>query len=276
MSPRRRFPAGPGALLSSAWNNRGLIRQLTRREIVGRYRGSILGILWPFLNPMILLAVYTFVFSVVFKVRWGGTGPEDKTAFAVVLFTGMIVYGLFSECLSRAPGLVVGNPNYVKKVVFPLEILPWVSLCASLFHMSVGVGVLLCFQVATRFGPHPTAFLLPLVIAPLALLTMGLSWFIASMGVYVRDVGQTVALVLTVLMFASPVFYPIASVPERYRPLVLLNPLTFPIEQTRNVVVWGKAPDLAGLALYTAASALVALLGFAWFQRTRTGFADVL
>ncbi len=276
MSPRKRAPAGPGALFASFWAHRALIARLTRREVVGRYRGSVMGILWPFLTPVILLAVYTFVFSVVFKARWGTSPSESKAEFAVVLFTGMIVYGLFAECLSRAPGLVVGSVTYVKRVVFPLEVLPWVSLGAALFHMAVSLGVLLVFQAATRLSLQPTTLFLPLVIAPLALLTMGLSWFLASLGVYVRDVGPTIGILLTVLMFASPVFYPISALPERYRALILLNPLTFVIEQARDAVIWGRRPDLAGLAVYAAVSFGVALLGFAWFQRTRNGFADVL
>lgn len=266
-------------MLHSLWHNRMLIVQMSRREVVGRYKGSVMGLLWSFLNPLFMLAVYTFFFAVVFKSRWGATpggGEESKTLFAVLLFAGMIVHSLFAEVLNRAPSLILGNVNYVKKVVFPLEILPVISMGSALFHSAVSLGVLLLVFVFFNGFLHWTVVFLPLIFLPLVILTLGFAWMLSSLGVFVRDVGQTIGLAMTVMMFLSPVFYPITSLPERLRPWMLANPLTFIIEQARAVLIWGQMPNWSGLLIYTAVSTVVAWLGFAWFQKTRKGFADVL
>lgn len=263
------------ALLSSLCRNRQLILQMTKREIAGRYKGSVLGLAWSFFNPIFMLVVYTFVFSVIFRSRWGIDG-ESKTAFAVMLFTGMIVASLFGEILNRAPGLIVGNVNYVKKVVFPLEVLPLVSTATALFHGAISLMVLLCAVLLLQGQLHWTVILVPVVILPLAILATGLAWFAASLGVFLRDVGQFTAIVVTVLMFLAPVFYPMTAVPEAFAPFILLNPLTFIIEQARGVLILGRAPDWLGLAVYFLVSLGIAWSGFAWFQKTRKGFADVL
>jgi lipopolysaccharide transport system permease protein len=276
IDPHAAQPASVLALACSVWRNRQLIVQLTRREVVGRYKGSVMGLAWSFFNPVLLLAVYTFVFSVVFRSRWGGDGDETKTQFAVVLFAGMIVHGLLAEVLNRAPGLILSNVNYVKKVVFPLEILPIVSLGAALFHSMISLGVLLLACVVFNGYLHWTAFLAPLVLLPLAILSLGLSWMLASLGVFLRDVGQVIGLITTVMLFLAPVFYPITALPEHIRPWLIVNPLTFIIEQARDVVIWGRTPDWLGLGVFTLIAVAVAWLGFAWFQRTRKGFADVL
>lgn len=250
--------------------------QMTRREVVGRYRGSIMGLAWSFFNPILMLVVYTFVFSVVFKARWGTGVEESQTGFAIVLFVGMIVYGLFAEMVNRAPMLILSNVNYVKKVLFPLEILPVVSMSAALFHALISSCVLLAAILLINGCIAWTALLFPLVILPLLIATLGIAWFLASAGVFVRDVGQTIGIFTTVLMFVSPVFYPISALPEKFQIWLMLNPLTFVIEQSRAVMIFGKMPDWAGLGIYTAASLLMAWSGFWWFQKTRKGFADVL
>jgi lipopolysaccharide transport system permease protein len=262
-------------LFFSFWRNRSLVLQMAKREIVGRYRGSFLGMLWSFVNPVLMLAVYTFVFSIVFQARWGDAGG-DRFEFALVLFAGLIVFNLFSECVTRAPGLILANVNYVKKVIFPLEILPWVSLCSALFHAAVNLAVLLISLVAVGHGVPATMLLLPIVVLPLLFLTVGASWLLASIGVFVRDVGQFVGMLMTVLMFMSPIFYPLSALPESVRGWLFLNPLTFIIEQARDVIIWGKLPDWGGLALYTLFAMVVAWAGLVWFQKTRKGFADVL
>lgn len=245
------------------------------REVIGRYRGSVMGILWPFINPIFMLIIYTFVFSVVFKARWNA-GSDSKTEFAFVLFAGLIVFNLFAECFNRAPSLILSNTNYVKKVVFPLEILPWVALGSALFHALISLGVWLIAYLILFGIPHITVLLLPLIILPLLLFIMGLTLAIASLGVYLRDVGQFIGILTTVLMFLSPIFYPVTALPEKYQHILLLNPLTPAIEQTRDVLFWGKAPDMASMSIHLLSAALVAWLGFAWFQKTRKGFADVL
>ena len=262
-------------ILLSLTRHAGLARQMVKREVLGRYRGSFLGLLWSFVTPVLMLTVYTFVFGIVFQARWG-QGSGDRLEFALVLFAGLIVFNLFAECLTRAPGLVLGNVNYVKKVIFPLEILPWVSLGSALFHAAISLGVLLVFLLLTGHGVPWTAALLPIVLAPFLLLIMGLSWLLASLGVFVRDVGQVVGMAMTVLMFMSPIFYPADALPEAVRGWLFLNPLSFVIEQSRDALIWGRAPDWAGLTLYAAISLAVAWVGLFWFQKTRKGFADVL
>ena len=271
----RHFSTSPREMAASLWRNRSLIFVLIQREVIGRYRGSVLGILWSFFNPVFMLVIYTFVFSVVFKARWNA-GSDSKTEFALVLFAGLIIFNLFSECINRAPGLVTANVNYVKKVVFPLEILPWVSAGSALFHFMISLGVWVLAYAVLFGAPHATVLLMPLILLPLVLLIMGLSWILASLSVYLRDVAQFIGMVTTVLMFLTPIFYPVSSLPENYRHLLLLNPLTPAVEMARDILFWGKLPDLAMLGLYSAATLVLAWLGFAWFQKTRKGFADVL
>lgn len=262
-------------MLSSLWCNRQLIKASAEREVLGRYRGSVMGILWSFLNPLFMLAVYTVVFSVVFNARWG-SGSDSKTEFALVLFAGLMMFNLFAECINRAPGLILSNVNYVKKVVFPLEIMPVVMLLSALFHGLISLGVWFLAYLVFFGLPHTTVLYLPLIVLPFVLLIIGLSWGLASLGVYLRDVSQFIGVTTTVLMFLSPIFYPATALPEHYRHLLYLNPLTPVVEQTRDVLFWGKAPDFAMLGIYWLVTAIIAWLGFAWFQKTRKGFADVL
>src|SRR5450759_2970385 len=276
MNPHATPPVSFNSLTRCLWRNRQLILQMTRREVIGRYKGSAMGLLWSFLNPVFMLMVYTFVFSVVFKARWGVDGNESKTQFAVVLFVGMIVHSLFAEVLNRAPSLILSNVNYVKKVIFPLEILPVISMGAALFHSLVSLVVLLIAFVLFNGYLHWTAVFTPLVLLPLVILTLGLAWMLASLGVFLRDVGQTIGIITTVLMFLSPVFYPVTALPDEFRPWIMANPLTFIIEQAREVLIWGRLPNWGGLALYLLIALAVAWMGFAWFQKTRKGFADVL
>lgn len=261
--------------LKSAIQHRNLIWSLIRREVIGRYKGSAMGILWSFFNPILMLAVYTFVFSVVFKTRWtGGTG--SKTEFALVLFSGLIVFNLFSECINRAPSLIISNTNYVKKVIFPLEILPIVALGSALFHFTISLLVWIIFYIIFFGIPPVTLIYLPVILIPLLLFVLGLSWFLASLGTYLRDISQVVGIITMILMYLSPIFYPISALPEQYRTFMQINPLTDIIEQIRDVMMWGKIPDGLTLASLFIISLTTALLGFTWFQRTRKGFADVL
>lgn len=271
----RDFSATPVEMLASLWRNRELIKALTIREVLGRYRGSALGLLWSLFNPILMLAVYTIFFSVIFKARWGG-GSGSKTEFALLLFAGLLVFNLFAECINKAPSLVLSNTNYVKKVVFPLEILPLVGLLSALFHTAISLVVWLLAYTIFFGVPYLTALYLPLVLMPFCLFLMGLSWALASLGVYLRDVSQFIALLTTALMFLSPIFFPVTSFPEEYRYILYLNPLTTVVEQTRDLLFWGKTPDFFMLGIYWAVTFGIACLGFVWFQKTRKGFADVL
>ncbi|ART50772.1 sugar ABC transporter permease [Acidovorax carolinensis] len=275
MNPHAEPPASLQGMFRTLWVHRQLIARMSQREVIGRYRGSALGLVWSFLTPLFMLTIYTFVFSVVFKARWG-TGEESRTQFAVILFAGLIVHSLFAEVINRAPQLVLGNVNYVKKVVFPLEILPVIQLAAASFHGLVSVVVLLVAKLLFTGSVPATVFFFPVVILPLLVLILGLSWGLASLGVFARDVGQTIGLITSVMLFMSPVFFPIQSLPESLQPWMRLNPLTFIIEQVREVLVWGHQPQWFGLLLYWLIALVVAWLGFAWFQKTRKGFADVL
>jgi lipopolysaccharide transport system permease protein len=271
------FPTGLPQLVASLHRNRELIRQLTYQEIVGRYRGSMLGIAWSLANPILMLLIYTFVFSVVFGARWGDLGQHaGRAAFAVVLFAGMAVFNLFAEVVVRAPTLIMANANFVKRVVFPLEVLPVVQLGNALFHFAVSM---LAWFVAAWLvlGKVPaTALLLPLVLAPLVLGTLGVSWLLASLGVFVRDMAQTIGLLVTALMFLTPIFYPISAIPEGYRKFININPLALVVEQARDVLIASQVPALSGLLVSWCVGVLVLWLGFAWFQKTRKGFADVI
>lgn len=265
----------PVSGIKSIFKHRGLIISLTKREVIGRYRGSFLGILWSFFNPMLLLTVYTFVFSVVFKARWG-TSEGTKTEFALILFAGLIVFNLFAECINRAPGLIISNVNYVKKVVFPLEVLPIVGLASALFHALISTVVWLIVYSIFYGLPHLTILFFPVIILPLMLLILGISWALASLGVYLRDVSQIVGLLTTVLMFLSPIFYPLSALPEQIQPVLRYSPLAAAIEQARGVLYWGQAPSAKSLLILLVLSSLIAWIGFAWFQKTRKGFADVI
>jgi len=276
MNPHATHPTSPLELSRSVWKNRNLIIQMTRREVIGRYKGSFMGLGWSLFNPILMLTVYTFVFSVVFNARWGITDDGSKTDFAVILFIGLIIHALFAEVLNRAPGLILGNVNYVKKVVFPLEILPIITMGAALFHGLISLCVLLGAFFLLNGFVHWTSLLLPIVILPFIFLILGCTWLLASLGVFIRDVGQTIGIITTVMLFLAPVFYPMSAIPEEYRSYLFANPLTFIIEQSRQVLIFGQLPDWIGLAAYTAISFIVAWTGYWWFQKTRKGFADVI
>jgi len=270
------YSVNPLSFVRSLWLHRHLVWQMSQREVVGRYRGSILGLFWSFFNPIFMLTIYTFVFSVVFKAKWGASHSESKTEFAIILFAGLIIFNLFSEVINRAPTLILSNVSYVKKVVFPLEVLPVIAIGSALFHALVSVVVLLFFNALVNHVFPVSALLLPVVLVPLFALTLGFSWLLASLGVFLRDVGQTVGILTTALMFLSPIFFPASALPESFRGYLFLNPLTFIIEQARRVLVIGELPDWQGLGFCFLIYGVFSWVGFAWFQKTRKGFADVL
>ena len=262
--------------MKSIWRHRQLTLQLAKREFANRHRGSLLGLLWMVVTPVCMLLVYTFVFSVIFKSRWSGAESGNHGEFAVILFCGLTVFAFFSETVSRAPNLVVSNPSYVKKVIFPLEILPVATFLASLFQ---GLLTLLILYLADffLFGRLPwTVVFLPLVLAPLTLFTLGLSWLISSLGVFLRDLSHIVPLALTALMFLTPVFYPVSAVPHQLKLLCELSPLAYAVEDARRILIWGELPRLTMLLLHLVIGLTTALIGYWWFNRTRKAFADVI
>lgn len=281
-SPTRIAASGTTVLsvFRSLTDNWTLVVRMARRDIEARYRGSSLGIAWTVLVPLVMLAVYTFVFGFTLKVRWSAraaaAGVDNHAEFSIILFSGLILFWMFSDTIARAPGLVRENINYVTKIVFPIHILPWVAVMSGLFNLAVSIGILLVGQTLFIGLPPVTALLAPLVLAPLVLLILGVSWLFASVGMFVRDLQQVVNVLLSVTMFLSPVFYSLEAVPADIRWMFYLNPLTFIVEQFREVMLWGNAPNWTGLALYAVFSLAVAWLGLLWFQKTRKGFADVL
>ena len=269
------FSISPGESIKSIWRNRSLLVALTQREVIGRYRGSVMGICWSFFNPLFMLSVYTFVFSVVFKARWG-TNTESKADFAIHLFAGLIVFNLFAECISRSPSLITQNVNYVKKVVFPIEILPVVTLGSALFHGAINLGVWTLFYGYFKGIPEIGLLLVPVVLLPFIILTLGLSWLLASLGVFLRDISQIISLALSVLMFLSPLFYPITALPESLQRVMRFNPLAETVEELRGVLLLSRLPEVEVYCAHLAFSLVFTGLCFAWFQKTRRAFADVV
>jgi lipopolysaccharide transport system permease protein len=262
--------------LRDIWVHRHLIRQFAIRDIVGRYKGSWLGMVWSIINPLVMLAIYTFVFSVVFKMKWGQAETDSHSGFAINLFAGLVVFNLFSECVNRSPSLVIANPNYVKKVVFPLQTLPVAAICSALFLAGINTILVLIANLALNQTICVTALCFPLLLVPLLLITAGSTWFLASLGVYLRDMVQVVGIVTQILFYVTPIFYPMSLVPERFRVVMQLNPLTHLTESARQTLLWNMWPDWYWLAGMTVLSAIIAQLGYAWFMKTKRGFADVI
>jgi lipopolysaccharide transport system permease protein len=264
------------SFVRSLRQQRTLLWRLTQREVVGRYRGSLLGWGWSLVYPLLMLGVYTFVFSTVFKARWPDLQQAGSLGFAVNLFAGLIVFNLFAECVGKAPTLIVSQPSYVTKVVFPLDTLAAVAVAAAGFHACTSLVVLGVFQLLATGAIPATALWLPLVWVPLLLGALALCWLLSALGVFLRDLNQLVSVGLSVLMFLSAVFYPISALPERWQPLLLANPLVVVIEQTRQVLVRGEAPDPLYLFLGIPLAVLACELCFRLFQKARRGFADVI
>ena len=262
-------------VVNSLISNRALVYQLTRRNIQIRFRGAALGILWSLVTPILMLAMYTFVFGTILKVRWiqqqGG-----NLEFATILFSGLIIHTYFSECLQHSVDLITSNRQYVKKVIFPLTSLAWVAVLTSLFQAAISTAVLLLYLVLAQNTLHSTLIAVPFLLLPLMLIALGASWIISATAVYLRDISQIIGLITLALLFVSPVFYPVSSLPEALQPLLYLNPITWVIEQVRGAILWGEWPDLVGYIKYTVIAFLVAWLGIVWFQRLRPGFADVV
>jgi lipopolysaccharide transport system permease protein len=258
------------------WVYRELLAQFVRREIEARYRGSYLGLFWSILMPLVMLGIYTFVFSVIFQARWRPEAPPARGEFALTLFAGLIAFNLFAECVTRAPTLVIANANYVKNVVFPIQILPVSALGAALFHGVVNVAILVVANFIVFGTISHTIWLLPLVALPLLALCLGISWFLASLGVYLRDTNYAVGMATQILFFLTPVFYRRDAVPESLRPLLAVNPLSNIVEDFRRTLMWSQGPDWTAWSIAMVMCIAVFVLGYAWFMITRSGFADVL
>lgn len=276
MNPHAPQSASPIALIKSLWTHRALIAALSRREVEGRYRGSVFGIFWSFLNPILALTVFTFVFGEIFQARWAGATTTGGVDFAAALFSGLLIYNFFSECLGKAPTLVLLNTNYVKKVVFPLEVLGIVNVLSALFHLLAAYLILIGLMLLSNWTLSWHAALVPFVMLPFVLMVTGLCWGLSALGVYLRDIGQIIAPVLTALMFLSPVFYPLSSVSPHLQKIYILNPVTTVIEQVRGLLLYHTLPDWRSWLIYATIALTTAMLGYAFFQKSRSGFADVI
>jgi len=276
MNPFVTSPTSPLRAAQSIWMHRGLIFEMTKRDVIGRYRGSMMGLAWSFFNPLLMLLAYTFVFGIIFKTRWPVGQHGSQSEFAVILFAGIIVHGFMADSFQRAPAVIINYSNYVKKVVFPLEILPLVTVCSAFFHALISTTVLLVAALTFRGFVPLTAIAFPLVILPMVIGVLGCAWLLSSLGVYLRDVGQSVGILTTILMFLSPVFYPATAVPEQFRYALDFNPLTYFIEEGRATLIFGQWPEWSQLPPHYLGAVVIFAAGFWWFQRTRKGFADVL
>ncbi len=262
-------------ILTSLVKHRFVIGQLSRRAILGRYRGTVLGLFWALFTPLVMLGVYTFVFGKVLEVRWPDQGG-GSLEFAAILFSGMIIHGILAECLTQASTLIASNPQYVKKVVFPLEALPWVTVISAFFQGLISTGVLVAYLLIVNGSLPGTAILFPLPLFSLTLVCIGIGWLIAATAVFLKDIAQVTGILSTILFFMAPILYPKTALPEGFQNILYLNPITFVIEQFRSVVLWGEMPDWSGLAIYTAVALIFCWGSLVWFQRSRRGFADVL
>jgi lipopolysaccharide transport system permease protein len=258
------------------YHNRSLLWQFARRDVLGRYRGSILGLAWSFLTPLLMLGVYTFVFVGVFRQSWPGAVQRGGLEFALQVFAGLLVFNLFAEVAGKAPSLIVDQPNLVKKVIFPVELLAWVTVLSGIFQMLISVFTLLLVLWVARGGLPVTALALPLVLLPFIPLLLGIAWALSSVGVFVRDVGNVMAMIVNLAMFMSPVFYSVKSLNSDLQFWMNLNPLTLIIEQVRAILLQGQWPDWGALGFYMLLASLFAVVAATWFQLTRKGFADVL
>ena len=263
---------GPFISLTQNWH---LIQQMTRREIEAKYKGSLFGLLWSLITPLIMLAVYSFVFGVIFKSRWGlSTGEE--TNYTLALFIGLISHSFIAETINSSPSLMKGNVNYIKKVIFPIQVLPWISLFTNLFHFIISFCIWCILSLIITHQFQLTSLYTPLIFLPLILFTIGFSWFLSSLGVFIKDVSQIVTLLTTILLFLSPVFYPVSLLPASMQTIMHFNPLAITIEQLRTVLIAGELPNFTILSIEIIASYLTALIGYIWFEKTKRGFSDVL
>jgi lipopolysaccharide transport system permease protein len=265
----------PFAWLGPLRKHRRLIIQMTQREIISKYKGSIFGALWILITPLLMLSIYTFVFSVVFNARWG-TASVNRLDFALFVFSGLIFFNFFAESLARSPSLILENISFVKKVVFPTEILPIIVILGSLFGAMVNFIILLLIYLFVNGLPPATVIFFPLLFVPIVLFTLGVCWLLSSLGVFVRDLKPAIGILITMIMFLCPIFYPISAVPAEFQKVMLINPLAIPLEESKKILFFGELPDLYWLMISTSVSVVCCWLGYAWFMLTKKGFADVV
>ena len=265
--------------LGSITKNRELIKVLVRRDITGRYKGSSLGILWSVINPLTMLVVYTYVFSSIFNSRWGGALSQETQSpgeFAIRLFTGLIVFNVFAECIIKAPTLITNNANYVKKIIFPIEILGIVTTTGALYNAMIGTVMILIAKLALGQGISIVILYLPILWIAYTLMLTGFCWTLATIGVIFRDSAQITTSLVNVMMFLSPVFYPTTAIPENVRWLTNANPIGYVIMETRNILLSNSEPDIWLLSKFIMASIVIGEAGLWIIKRNQHKFGDML
>lgn len=266
----------PLTIVNHLWQYRGLIRQLTRREILFRYKGSYLGLSWAFLQPLFMLGVYTFVFSVILESKWGVDIQNDRLTFAMALFCGILTFNMLGDVANASPGLILGNISFVKKVIFPLEILPVVKLFGALVHSCFGLGILFFGMAISGHPFNWTILLLPLVWLPMAMFALGCGYFLSSLGVFIRDIGATVGVLVSMFLFMSPIFYPLEAIPDEFQAYCRINPIAIYVEDARRVLLWGQVPDWPWYSAGFGFAMIMLVTGFIFFMRSKKAFADVI
>jgi lipopolysaccharide transport system permease protein len=260
--------------IKSIYNNRNLIYAIAKRDVESRYKGTILGLLWAMVTPLIAMSIYIFVFGTIFNAKW--VKGEDGVQYVLLLYMGLIIFNCFSECINRAPMLVLSNSNYVKKIIFPLEVLSVSSALSSLFQVGLSMIIWLIIYLFAFGSLNLTVLFAPIILIELAMLCVGIGLILSSVGVFVRDLTQIMSSITSMLLFLSPVLYPVSSIPEEYRGWIYLNPLVQIIESIRLVMFYGKVPDPYLMLSSMFIQIIIFLMGIYWFQKTKKGFADVM
>ncbi len=260
---------------SPLFKHKGLIWTMAKRDLAIRYKGSVMGVLWSFFNPLLMLGIYTFVFQYIFKAKWG-VEVDNPVGYAVILFSGLILHMWFAEVATRSVSLISSNANFVKKVVFPLEVLPWVVLIASCIQFLTALVVLLGFMLfeGAEIGSHILLF--PLAIFPFSIMLIGCAYFFAALGLFIKDLEQFIQSFVTILLFTSTIFFSIRNVPEIIQPFIKMNPLTIPVEAFRDFVLFNGLSSLGDLFLFTCLSLVFACFSFYMFRKLSPLFPDVL
>jgi len=267
----------PLAMVASLWRNRALAVALAKRDIEQKYKAHRLGILWVLVNPLVLLAVYTFVFSVVFPTKLTDQKEEKLGLFALAVFAGLLTFGIFREVAARAPMVIVSNRHFVTKMVFPLEILALAEVLSALFNFAIGMVVwLVGYGFIVREVPTWHALLVPVLILPVCLAGLGVSWIFSSLGAFLRDLTSMVELAITVLFFITPIFFRLDRLPAEYQHALSYNPLAHVIQGVRSALLDHAEPDWAWFGWALAGSLALAVVGYAFFMKSKRAFADVL
>ncbi len=271
---RHLLPVLLASPFASPWRSRRLISSLVRRDILARYRGSFAGAFWTLLNPLLLMTTYFFVFGVVLRTRFGA--DSSGSGYVLYFLAGMLPWLAVSEAAGRAPNTIPEYRGFVRKLVFPLETLNVVQTASGLVTEFVGMAIFLAGLLLARGAVSSAILWLPAIVIPQLLFTLGLCWFLAALGAFIRDLGQIIGFLLTLWFFLTPICYPEASLPKSAAALLSKNPMFFLVRAYRSVLLEGRAPDLHALGIFSAFALATLLAGHAWFYKLRKSFADVV